>query len=123
MTEAGGPIAILGPAPPDRGGIAHETRHLAEEISRLTSVDYLTYSRPYPRWLDPRRFSCDLRLGQAPATPVFDYLSPLSWRRAAERIAQRESRAVIVAWWTSFWGLPVRALFRHLARRRPQTRR
>ena len=123
MTEAGGPIAILGPAPPDRGGIAHETRHLAEEISRLTSVDYLTYSRPYPRWLDPRRFSRDIRLGQAPATPVFDYLSPLSWRRAAERIAQRESRAVIVAWWTSFWGLPVRALFRHLARRRPQTRR
>lgn len=123
MTKAGGPIAILGPAPPDRGGIAHETRHLAEEISRLTSVDYLTYSRPYPRWLDPRRFSRDLRLGQAPATPVFDYLSPLSWRRAAERIALRESRAVIVAWWTSFWGLPVRALFRHLSRRRPQTRR
>ncbi len=124
MTEAGGPIAILGPAPPDRGGIAHETRHLAEEISRLASVDYLTYSRPYPRWLDPRRFSRDLRLGQAPATPVFDYLSPLSWRRAAERSRdKRVARRHRCRGGLRSGRLPVRALFRHLARRRPQTRR
>lgn len=112
-------IALLGPAPPDRGGIAHETAHLAAALSNLCAVDYLTYARPYPRWLDPRRFDVDPRLPAAPARPVFDYLSPLSWRKTAELIAAAAPAAVLVAWWTSFWGLPVRALFRRLARRAP----
>lgn len=119
MAAAGLKVALLGPAPPDRGGIAHETARLAEALSTLCAVDYLTYSRPYPRWLDPRRFDVDPRLSAAPATPVFDYLSPLSWRRTAERIAASAPAAVLVPWWTSFWGLPVRALFRQLARRAP----
>jgi D-inositol-3-phosphate glycosyltransferase len=116
-------IALLGPAPPDRGGIAHETARLAEGLSKLCAVDYLTYSRPYPRWLDPRRFDVDPRLSAAPATPIFDYLSPLSWRKTAERIAASAPAAVLVPWWTSFWGLPVRALFRQLARRAPNVSR
>ena len=117
------PLAILGPAPPDRGGIAHETSRLAEELSRLTRVEYLTFSRPYPRWLDPRRFGADPLLPATSAVPMLDYLSPLSWRRAAEKIAAAGSRGVIVPWWTSFWALPVRALFRWLARRAPRARR
>ena len=117
------PVAILGPAPPDRGGIAHETSHLAEELGRLCPVRYFTFLRPYPGWLDPRRFSHDPGLAPAPAEPVFDYLSPLSWRRAAYRIASAGASAVIVPWWTSFWGLPVRALFRNLARSSPATSR
>jgi glycosyltransferase involved in cell wall biosynthesis len=117
------PIAILGPAPPDRGGIAHETSRLAAELSRLTPVDYLTFSRPYPRWLDPRRFGRDPRLPPASAAPVFDYVSPRSWRRTAGRIADRGARALIVPWWTSFWAIPVRTLFRRLSRASPATRR
>lgn len=112
-------VALLGPAPPDRGGIAHETARLAEALSKLCAVDYLTYARPYPRWLDPRRFAEDPGLAAAPARPLFDYLSPLSWRKTAEAIAASVPDAVLVPWWTSFWGLPVRALFRQLARRAP----
>jgi glycosyltransferase involved in cell wall biosynthesis len=116
-------LALLGPAPPDRGGIAHETAHLAAELTKLCAVDYLTYARPYPRWLDPRRFDVDPRLPSAPARPVFDYLSPLSWRRTAEAIAAAAPAAVLVPWWISFWGLPVRALFRQLARKAPRVSR
>ena len=112
-------VALLGPAPPDRGGIAYETARLAAELSKLCAVDYLTFARPYPRWLDPRRFGVDPRLEPAPARPLFDYLSPLSWRKTAEAIAASAPDAVLVPWWTSFWGLPVRALFRQLARRAP----
>jgi glycosyltransferase involved in cell wall biosynthesis len=112
------PIALLGPAPPDRGGIAHETAHLAAELGRLCPVRYFTFSRPYPAWLDPRRFSHDPGLTPAPAEPVLDYLSPLSWLRAADRVAEVQAGALIVPWWTSFWGLPVRAVFRRLSRRR-----
>ena len=116
-------LAILGPAPPDRGGIAHETACLAGELSNLTAVEYFTFSRAYPRWLDPRRFDRDPRLSRSPATPLLDYLSPVSWRQAARRIAGSGSRALIVPWWTSFWGLPVRALFRRLAAASRETRR
>lgn len=123
MSGRAGRIAILGPAPPDRGGIAHETARLAAELSRLTSVQYLTFSRDYPRWLDPRRFGGDPRLAAAPATPAFDYLSPRSWHATAATIAAGGAAGLIVPWWTSFWGLPVRALFRRLARLAPETRR
>ena len=116
-------LAILGPAPPDRGGIAHETARLAEELSRVGSVSYFTFSRPYPRWLDPRRFARDPRLASAPAVPSFDYLSPGSWKRTAERIVAAGASGLIVPWWTSFWAVPVRALFRHLARSGAGTRR
>ncbi len=123
MNQSSTRLAILGPAPPDRGGIAHETAWLADELSRLGPVSYFTFSRPYPRWLDPRRFSRDPRLESAPALPSFDYLSPGSWRRTAERIAKGGAEVLIVPWWTSFWALPVRALFRHLARTSAGTRR
>ncbi|MGH9400044.1 MAG: glycosyltransferase, partial [Thermoanaerobaculia bacterium] len=61
----------------------------------------------------------DPRLPASPAQPLFDYLSPLSWHRTAGAIAAAAPAAVLVPWWTSFWGLPVRALFRALARRAP----
>jgi glycosyltransferase involved in cell wall biosynthesis len=116
-------LAILGPAPPDRGGIAHETARMAAELSRLASVRYFTFSRAYPRWLDPRRFSRDPRLVPAPAEPLLDYLSPRSWTATAARIAQGGAASLLVPWWTSFWAIPVRTLFRRLERSSPGTRR
>jgi glycosyltransferase involved in cell wall biosynthesis len=107
-------VALLGPAPPDRGGIAHETARLAQELSRLTDIDYLTFSRPYPRWIDPRRFARDERLAGAPAAAILDYRSPRTWRETAERVERFGADALVVPWWTSFWGLPVRAIFRRL---------
>ena len=117
------PLALLGPAPPDRGGIAHETSRLAAELSRRTRVDYLTYCAASPRWLDPRRFSRDPRLSPSPAVPLLDYLSPRSWRETARTIADGGALGLIVPWWTSFWAIPVRTLFRRLARSSPRTRR
>jgi len=107
-------VALLGPSPPDRGGIAHETARLARELSHRTEIDYLTFSRPYPRWIDPRRFARDERLSGAPATAILDYRSPRTWRETAERVERFGADAVVVPWWTSFWGLPVRAIFRRL---------
>ncbi|MEP6993488.1 MAG: glycosyltransferase [Acidobacteriota bacterium] len=117
-------VAILGPAPPDRGGIARETGLLYRELSRKAEVDWFTFSRRYPRWLDPRRFDEDPELPDSGARPVLDYRSPLSWKRTAQALAADGRRdAVIVPWWTAFWGLPVRAVLRRLARQSPATRR
>lgn len=119
-----GRIALLGPAPPDRGGIARETALLAAELRRRVAVAYFTWSRPYPRWLDPRRFERAPDASErSPATPLLDYRSPVSWSLAAREIASFRPDAVLVPWWTSFWALPVRAVFRKIHRISPRTAR
>ena len=89
---------------------------MAAELSRLASVRYFTFSRAYPRWLDPRRFSRDPRLAPASAAPVLDYLSPRTWTSTAAKVAEGGAGSLIVPWWTSFWALPVRTIFRRLER-------
>lgn len=116
-------VVLLGPAPPDRGGIAHETARLALELSKRTAVDYFTFSRPYPRWLDPRRYGPDPKLPASPAIPMLDFLSPRSWDRVAAAVARSGAGALLVPWWTSFWAIPVRAVFRKLAAASPETPR
>lgn len=127
-------VAILGPSPPDRGGIARETRLLADELSRRDDVGvrWLTFSRPYPRWLDPRRFDRDETLPFSDAEPMLDWASPLSWKRTAEAVAGSAgagaaaadgAQALLVPWWTSFWALPLRSVLRHVRRLSPETRR
>jgi glycosyltransferase involved in cell wall biosynthesis len=118
-------VAILGPSPPDRGGIARETRLLADELSRRAdvAVRWLTFSRPYPRWLDPRRFDLDSSLPTTAAEPTLDWASPLSWKTTAETAVSDGAQALLVPWWTSFWALPLRSVLRHVQRLSPQTRR
>lgn len=118
-------IVLLGPSPPDRGGIARETALLARELESHVPLTYLTFARPYPRWLDPRRF--DRAPGaDAPAAagrPILDYRSPRSWRKTAVEIASLEPDVLIAPWWTSFWGLPLRAVFREVGKLAPNTAR
>jgi glycosyltransferase involved in cell wall biosynthesis len=117
-------IALLGPAPPDRGGIARETALLARELAAATDVSYLTFSRPYPRWLDPRRFDRAPGHSDSPAgVPALDYRSPRSWRATARRIAAFEPDVLVAPWWTSFWGVPLRSVFRAVERASPNVLR
>lgn len=123
MTVAVSRIALLGPSPPDRGGIARETALLARELAPVVSVSYFTFARPYPRWLDPRRFDRAVPGDAVPAAgrPVLDYRSPRSWRGTAGEIAAFQPDALIAPWWTSFWGLPLRTVLRHVHRLSPET--
>ena len=55
-----------------------------------------------------------------------NYISSHSWRKTAQQIADRGAGGpvgLIVPWWTSFWAVPIRTLFRRLARSSPRTRR
>jgi glycosyltransferase involved in cell wall biosynthesis len=105
-------VALLGPSPPDRGGIARETALLARELETLVALAWFTFSRPYPRWLDPRRFDRSPGSATVPgARPSLDWRSPRSWKRTAREIAASHADALIVPWWTSFWGVPFRRVF------------
>jgi glycosyltransferase involved in cell wall biosynthesis len=52
---------------------------------------------------------------------VLDYRSPRSWRSTARAIAAEEPEALVVPWWTSFWGMPLRAVLRHVGKLSPAT--
>lgn len=117
-------VALLGPAPPDRGGIARETALLARELEKRVALTWLTYSRPYPAWLDPRRFDRHPNeSAPASARPALDYRSPGSWKRAAREIASTRPDALVAPWWTSFWGLPLRSVLRKVRELSPETAR
>jgi glycosyltransferase involved in cell wall biosynthesis len=117
-------VALLGPAPPDRGGIARETALLARELEPRVALSWFTFSRPYPRWLDPRRFdrSPGAPVAQA-ARPILDYRSARSWKATGREIASSEPDVLIAPWWTSFWGLPLRGVFSAVRALSPRTRR
>ena len=125
MTPGAPRIVLLGPSPPDRGGIARETALLARELADRASLTYLTFTRPYPRWLDPRRFdrSSEVRPAAPEGRPILDYRSPRSWRATALAIAAGEPDALVAPWWTSFWGMPLRAVLRHVGKLSPKTAR
>jgi glycosyltransferase involved in cell wall biosynthesis len=113
-------VSILGPAPPDRGGIAHQTRLLAEAFGECLGK-YFSYSRPYPRFLNPRRFDDLPEGGEAVATRILDWALPGSWRRAG-RAAVESGDALLAPWWTAFWAVPLAAAFREARRRDPRFR-
>ena len=109
-------IALLGPAPPDRGGIAHQTHLLARALGG-SLAGYFSYSRAYPRFLNPRRFDTLENAEDAlRARPILDWANPLSWKRAGRAAVDSGAGALIAPWWTAFWALPLRGVF-HEARR------
>lgn len=116
-------MALLGPAPPDRGGIAHQTALLARSLGD-SLAGYFTYSRPYPKLFNPRRFD---RVPSVPAddphaVAALDWRSPRSWRAAARTIVATEASAVVAPWWTAFWALPLSGVFREARRREARFR-
>jgi glycosyltransferase involved in cell wall biosynthesis len=114
-------LALLGPGPPDRGGIAQQTMLLADALGpRLAG--YFTYARAYPKFANPRRFDVALELLDAAktVTPALDWARPWSWSTTARRIVATGAAAVVAPWWTAFWGPSLRGVFR--AARRYNTR-
>ncbi len=116
-------LALLGPGPPDRGGIAQQTMLLADALGpRLAG--YFTYSRGYPKVVNPRRFDVAPELMEAAkkVTPALDWARPGSWKETARKIVGTGAEAVIAPWWTAFWGPSLRGVFRAARRNDPRFR-
>jgi glycosyltransferase involved in cell wall biosynthesis len=109
-------LAVLGPAPPDRGGIAHQTHLFAKALGE-NLAGYFSYSRPYPGFLNPRRFDTFENAEEPPrAAPILDWANPLSWRRSGRAAVESGARAIVAPWWTAFWALPLHGAFREARR-------
>jgi glycosyltransferase involved in cell wall biosynthesis len=116
--------ALVGPLHPFRGGIAHYGALLAAELARDDAVLALNFTRLYPRLLFPGRsqFDDSEQPIRFEASRLLGSLDPLSWRRAARRLAAFAPDALLMHWWHPFFAPAYGSLARLLRRRRPETR-
>lgn len=119
----GSRIALVGPAHPYRGGIAHFTEHLAAGLEgRGHATRVITFTRQYPERLFPGRtqFS-EAPAPDAPPERLLDSLSPRSWRRTARNISSWKADAAVFSYWTPFLSPAFGRVARLLKRRKTPT--
>jgi glycosyltransferase involved in cell wall biosynthesis len=98
-------LALVGPTHPLRGGIAHYTSFLYQEMSRYHDTAVISFRRQYPKLLFPGRTDADPSVTgpRVPAEPMLDSLDPLSWIRTAARLRSLDADAVVMQWWVPYW--------------------
>jgi glycosyltransferase involved in cell wall biosynthesis len=99
-------IAIIGPLPPFRSGIAQHTMMLARALRARSELLVASFTRQYPRWLFPG--ATDRESGPAVAAEpgvryLLDSLDPRTWSRTADWVVAHRPVAVVIPWWTIFW--------------------
>lgn len=113
-------MALVGPAPPNRGGIPRYTSHLRRALAVRHEVDLFSYSRLYPGFLYPGRSEIDPSSVAGEGEPqrrLIDQTWPPTWLAAARAISTYNPDAVVMQWWTSF-GAPCTGSLSRLLRRR-----
>ena len=107
-------ISLVGPVYPYRGGIAHHTACLVRALEQAGhGVQVISFRKQYPTWLYPGASDRDPSQQpiHTPARFVLDPFTPATWAKAAREIT---SPALVIQWWTPFWGIPFAWLARNL---------
>jgi D-inositol-3-phosphate glycosyltransferase len=118
-------IALIGPAYPYRGGIAHHTNMLYTYLRRHGhEVDVVTFTRQYPRFLYPGQTQEEVgKAGDVaeaiPSVRLIDSINPLTWWRAARHLRNGAYDLHVFRWWLPFFGFAFGTIARIVRRRRP----
>jgi glycosyltransferase involved in cell wall biosynthesis len=115
---------LIGPTYPFRGGIAHYTTLLAQELKKEHELLLISFTRQYPAWLFPGKSDRDPSQNplQTEAEYLLDPLNPLSWRRTLQKIAAWRAEVVVIPWWVPFWA-PAWSVIGRGIKRQPQNPR
>jgi len=103
-------IALVGPAWPWRGGIAHHTNRLARTLRGLGhAVDVITFTRQYPKLLFPGESQREVgepgpEEREVGAEMMIDSLDPLNWRAVGKRLRERAYDLHAFKFWIPFFG-------------------
>ncbi len=100
-------IAFLSPFYPYRGGIAQSSALLLRSFEQRHEVLPFNFSRQYPGLLFPgktQRVPPDDTADRITAEPVLDSINPLTWFRAARRIAAPKPDILLMRFWMPFFG-------------------
>ncbi|MCM3876833.1 MAG: glycosyltransferase, partial [Thermoanaerobaculia bacterium] len=137
-------VALLGPVPPWRSGIADQTARLARAMRALgVEPRIFTFRRMYPRFLYPGKGTGDFlereegkkktgdflegeegseKAQESSATGVpaprvtLDGLNPLSFYSSSKEILSSGPSLVVIPWWTAYFAPHVLLLFAGLSR-------
>ncbi|MBC8145513.1 MAG: glycosyltransferase [bacterium] len=118
-------IALIGPAYPYRGGIAHHTNMLYTYLRRHGhEVDVITFTRQYPKILYPGQTQEEVGgagdVAEAiPSVRLIDSINPFTWWRAARYVRDREYDLHVFRWWLPFFGFAFGTIARIVRKRRP----
>lgn len=115
-------IALLGPAPPFRGGISQFALMLAGEfLQEGYDVRMYTFDRQYPKLLFPggEQTTSFADLPEIPVERVFTPYLPQTWTKAVERIREFQPDLLITSYFLP-WFAPS---FAWICKRLPNTRR
>jgi glycosyltransferase involved in cell wall biosynthesis len=105
-------VCLVGPVFPYRGGIAHFTSVLAQELSRGHEVLVVNFKRLYPSFLFPGKTQLD-ESGEPLAvasTRAIDSVNPMSFWSAARTIRAFEPDVISFQWWHPFFALAYAAI-------------
>ena len=115
-------LALAGPFPPWRGGIAQFTLRLEQALAGSAETSRISFSRLYPGFLFPGTSQLEPGAGGGhEADVLLDSSNPLSWRRSANRIDRLGAGAVIAQYWHPFFvpslasGLPANRILPRVA--------
>ena len=99
-------IVILGTAYPLRGGIAHYNALLYSHLKKHHSVEIISFTRQYPKFLFPGKTQDEQ--GE-PGVPVesrrlIDSVNPFNWIRVGVLLRRQNPDVVIFKYWLPFFG-------------------
>ncbi|MDX1740603.1 MAG: glycosyltransferase [Rhodothermales bacterium] len=111
-------IALVGPAFPYRGGIAHfNERILTGASDRGHAASIFTFTRQYPALLFPGKTQ-ETTSDPPPLQPIrcIDSLNPLTWLKAARLIKSRRPGVIVFHHWMPFFAPAFGVIARRLRR-------
>lgn len=98
-------IAVVGPAYPHRGGIAHYTTFLTANLSQYHAVQLYSFKKLYPDRLFPGRSQIDPSPKPLVAIEAHAWLVPWlpwTWRRVQRDWLKWRPDVVVIQWWVPF---------------------
>jgi glycosyltransferase involved in cell wall biosynthesis len=113
-------VALVGPLPPWRSGIADQTLRLARAMEHLgVTPRVFTFRRMYPRSLYPVERTGDFLEGEEGSLSpraILDGLNPFSFYSSSKEILASGASLVVLPWWTAYFAPHVLLLFAGLSR-------
>lgn len=110
-------IAVVGPVPPIRGGIARHTANVVNALERSGSeVVVHTWAAQYPGLLYRRPQMDSTVEAMQGAIRSLRWWDPISWLRTANQIRAFDPAWVFLPWVTPFHAIALRVLIRRVRR-------
>ncbi len=112
-------IAMLGPVYPYKGGIAHYTSLMYQQLSKYNKVWMISYSLQYPKILYPGRGQKDDRSNtfQIHGTKfLLNTVNPVSYHAVVKALKRMEPDLLIIQWWHPFFAPAYRYIAKKLKR-------